>query len=239
MIKNVLAATVAALLACAAQADGGEAEVKKAVEAALGKGTKVDGVRDAGFLGLYEVQIGGELAYTDRKASYLLLGDVVDTKTRKNLTEERKNKLAQIKFSDLPLELAVKQVRGNGKRIMATFEDPNCGYCRKLAHELQGVTDVTVYTFLYPILSPDSGDKAKAIWCAQDKAKAWNDLMISGVAPASAASNCDGGTIDKVTALGRRLNIRGTPTIFFSDGSRIPGFVTGPQLEQRLGKPAS
>lgn len=238
MIKQVLMGSMAALLAFTVQADNGEAEVKKAVEASLGKTVKVDNVREAGFLGLYEVQVGGDILYTDRKAGYLLIGDVVDAKSRRNLTEERKNRLAQIKFSDLPLELAVKQVRGNGKRIVATFEDPNCGYCRKLAQELQGVNDVTIYTFLYPILSSDSADKAKAIWCAPDRAKAWNDLMIAGTAPASASGNCDGGTIDKVTALGRKLNIRGTPTIFFSDGSRIPGYVNGAQIEQRLGKPA-
>ena len=237
MIKRALMGGLAALSVLAAHADSGStAEVKKAVEAALGKDAKVESVRDAGFLGLYEVQVGGEILYTDKKASYLVLGDVVDTKSHKNLTEERKNKLAQIKFSDLPLEMAVKQVRGNGKRVFATFEDPHCGYCKKLAKELQGMTDVTIYTFLYPILSPDSSEKSKAIWCAQDKAKAWNDWMINGTEPT--AGKCDAPT-EKVVALGRKLNIRGTPTIFFTDGSRIPGYMPAAQLEQALGKVGS
>ena len=234
MIARVLTtALAAALFAVPAFAQSAaEAEVKKNIEAALGKGAKADSVRDAGFLGLYEVSIGGDIVYTDRKASYLLLGDVVETKTRRNLTEERKNKLSQIKFSDLPLELAVKQVRGNGKRVFATFEDPNCGYCKKLAKELVAMNDVTIYTFLYPILSPDSAEKSKAIWCAGDRAKAWNDWMVNGAEPATA--KCDASAIDKVTALGQKLGIRGTPTIFFTDGSRIPGYVPVAQLEQNI-----
>ena len=237
MIKRaVLGGLLALSVATACAQSNDAAEVKKAIEASMGKGAKVDGVREAGFLGLYEVQIGGDILYTDRKASYVFVGDVVDAKTHKNLTEERKNKLSQIKFSDLPLDLAVKQVRGNGKRVFATFEDPNCGYCKKLAKELQGMNDVTIYTFLYPILSPDSTDKSKAIWCAADKAKAWNDWMINGVEPAP--GKCDTPT-DKVVALGRKLNIRGTPTIFFADGNRIPGYVPVAHIEQTIGKAGS
>jgi len=234
MIKRALLCGLAALLASAVHAQNNDAaEVRKAIEASIGKGAKVDSVRDAGFLGLYEVQVGSDIFYTDKKAAYILLGDVVEAKSRRNLTEERKNKLAQIKFSDLPLDLAVKQVRGNGKRVFATFEDPNCGYCKKLARELQGMTDVTIYTFLYPILSPDSSEKSKAIWCAPDKAKAWNDWMINGLEPATA--KCDTPT-DKVVALGRKLNIRGTPTLFFADGSRIPGYIPVAQIEQTISK---
>ncbi|MDD5250524.1 MAG: DsbC family protein [Rhodocyclaceae bacterium] len=234
MIKRALLGGLAALCFFAAHAENGDtAEIKKVVEASFGKGTKVDSVRDAGFLGLYEVVVGGDVLYTDKKANYFLLGDVIDAKSRKNLTEERKNKLAQIKFSDLPFDMAVKQVRGNGKRIFATFEDPHCGYCKKLAHELQGMTDVTIYTFLFPILSPDSSEKARNIWCAHDKAKAWNDWMLNGVEPA--AAKCDAPT-DKVVALGRRLNVRGTPTIFFTDGSRVPGFIPAAQIEQTMAK---
>jgi thiol:disulfide interchange protein DsbC len=234
MIARALTAfSAAALLAFTAHAQTGpEADIKKSLEASLGNGAKVDSVRDAGFLGLYEVVIGGDVLYTDRKAGYLVLGDIVETKSRKNLTEERKNKLAQIKFSDLPLELAIKQVRGNGRRVFASFEDPNCGYCKKLAKEVAAMKDVTIYTFLYPILSPDSTEKSKAIWCASDRAKAWNDWMVNGVEPAT--GKCDASAIDKVTALGRKLNIRGTPTIFSTDGSRIPGYIPVAQIEQTI-----
>jgi len=237
MNKYLLAGAVAALFAFAACAEtAAEADLRKIIEASMNKDTKVDSVREAGFLGLYEVIIGGEIVYTDRKGNYLLVGDVVETKTHKNLTDERKQKLSQIRFSDLPLDMAVKQVRGNGKRVFATFEDPNCGFCKKLAKEMQGMTDVTIYTFLYPILTPDSADKSKAIWCAKDQAKAWNDWMVHGTEPV--AAKCDTPT-DKVVALGRKLNIRGTPTIFFVDGSRVPGFIPAAQLEQSLTKAAS
>jgi thiol:disulfide interchange protein DsbC len=232
--RLVLGAALAAL-SISQFALANEAEVKKGVEAWLGgaNGPKVESVRKLGALGLYEVQVDGELVYTDEKVSHVILGDVIDVKGRRNLTEERKQKLSQIKFSDLPLELAVKQVKGNGKRVVATFEDPNCSYCRKLAKELQGVSDVTIYTFLYPILSPDSGEKAKNLWCASDRVKAWNELMVDGKTPASA--NCEHPT-DKVVALGRKLNIRGTPTLFFADGTRVPGYMPVAMLEKALDK---
>jgi thiol:disulfide interchange protein DsbC len=234
MSKRIVLGALAAVWIFAAQAQGSDtADVKKAVEASLGKGVKVDSVRDAGVLGLYEIVIGGDVLYTDRKVTHIFVGDILDAKTRRNITEERKNKLAQIKFSDLPFDLAVKQVRGNGKRVFATFEDPHCGYCKKLAKELKGMTDVTIYTFLFPILSPDSTEKSKAIWCASDKAKAWNDWMINGTEPP--AAKCDA-PIEKMVALGRKLNIRGTPTIFFQDGSRVPGFIPASAIEDTLAK---
>jgi thiol:disulfide interchange protein DsbC len=211
-----------------------EAQIKKAVEAWLGSnGPKVESVRKAGALGLYEVMVDCEMIYTDEKVTHLILGQIIEAQSRKNLTEERKQKLSQIKFSDLPLDLAVKQVKGNGKRLLATFEDPNCTYCKKLAQELQGVNDVTIYTFVYPILSPDSTEKAKNIWCASDRVKAWNDFMINNQAPAS--KNCNHPT-EKVVALGRKLNIRGTPTMFFADGSRVPGYMPVATLEKALDK---
>jgi thiol:disulfide interchange protein DsbC len=232
MSKRFLLGALAAFCVFTAQAQGGDnADIKKAVEAALGKGNKVESVRDAGFLGLYEVVVGGEILYTDKKATYFVLGDVMEAKSHRNLTEERKNKLSQIKFSDLPLDLAVKQVRGNGKRVFATFEDPHCGYCKKLAKELQGMTDVTIYTFLFPILSPDSTVKSRAIWCAPDKAKAWTDWMLNGTEPP--AAKCDA-PIEKLTELGRKLRINGTPTIFFPNGNRVPGFIPAAQIEQAL-----
>jgi len=125
-------------------------------------------------------------------------------------------------------------VRGNGKRVIATFEDPNCGYCKRLAKEMQNLKDATIYTFLYPILSPDSTEKSKNIWCAKDRAGAWNDWMIAGKAPAAAAAGCDTGTVDKNVALGHKLKISGTPTIFTADGNRLPGAVPLAQLDQAM-----
>lgn len=232
MLKKIIALFLSAGLLFAAAAQANEANVKKAVESILGNGAKIDSVKKAGVLGLYEVIVGGEIAYVDEKAGYIFFGNIVDVKARKDLTEERKLKLAQIKFSDLPLDLAIKQVKGNGKRIIASFEDPNCGYCKKLAKELVNLTDVTIYTFLYPILSPDSLEKSKNIWCAADKPKAWNDWMINGTAPG--AAKCDASAVEKSVALGQKLNIRGTPTIFFTDGNRVPGYMPVAQLEKAI-----
>ena len=230
MFKRIFSSTCLALLLLAAgAAHADEASVKKSVEAWMGG--KVDAIRKAGVLGLYEIQIGNELYYTDEKVSLLFDGNIIDTKTRKNLTQARINKLSAIKFADLPLELAVKTVRGDGRRVFATFEDPNCGYCKKLTKEMAGMDNVTIYTFLLPILSRDSAEKSRAVWCAADRAKAWNDLMVNGTVPA--AGTCDA-PIEKVVALAQKYNIRGTPTIFLSDGERIPGAVPVAQLEQKL-----
>lgn len=222
----------ALLLALPLFAHAGEAEVKKAAEAFFDGRAKVDAVRKTGVMGLYEVQIGSDVLYMDEKGQYAFFGEVVDTKSRINLTEERKNKLSQIKFSDLPLNMAIKHVRGNGKRVFASFEDPNCGYCKKFARETQGLTDVTMYIFPYPILGPDSNEKTKNVLCSADPLKTWNDWMINGVVPPlTSKCNVD---VDKYVALGQKLNVRGTPNFFLSDGSRIPGAVPQAQLEARL-----
>lgn len=235
---RIFAAVIASLLATGVYAQATEAGIKKAVEAAMGPGAKVDAVRKAGALNLYEVQLGGEILYTDEKVGHFIFGHIIDPKTRKDLTQERIDKLSQVKFAELPLELAIKQVKGNGKRVLATFEDPNCTYCKKLAKELQGVTDVTIYTFLLPILSPDSSDKSKAIWCSADRAKAWNEYMLNGTAPAAASAKCDATAIDKVSELGRRLNVRGTPALILADGTRVPGYMPAQRLEEAMARAA-
>jgi thiol:disulfide interchange protein DsbC len=220
-------------VACAASsAFASEAEIRQSI-GSMFPDTKIDAVRKTGFLGLYEVQVGSDVLYSDEKGNYVIEGNIVDVRARRNLTEERRNKLAQVKFSDLPLELAVKTVRGNGKRVFATFEDPNCGYCKKLAHDLVGVTDITMYTFLYPILAADSADKSRAIWCSPDPSKAWSDWMVNAV-EAKAAPCAD--PIDKVSALGRSLRVTGTPTIIFTDGNRVPGYVPVAKLEEMLNR---
>ncbi len=229
MFKKPLIPALLALLLAAGAAHADEASVKKSIEAWLGG--KVEAVRKTNLLGLYEVQMGNEVYYTDEKVSLFIDGSIIDTKTRVNLTQERLNKLSAIKFSDLPLELAVKTVRGDGKRVFATFEDPNCGYCKKLAKEMAGLNNVTIYTFLLPILSRDSVDKSRAIWCSPDRSKAWNDFMVLGTPPSGGACEAP---IEKVQSLAQKYNIRGTPTIFLSNGERIPGAVPVAQLEQKL-----
>ncbi|MBK8577547.1 MAG: DsbC family protein [Candidatus Accumulibacter sp.] len=229
MYKTIVPLTLAMALSMPSLAD--EASVKKAVEGKLGGA--VTSVTKTPYLGLYEVYVDGQIVYTDEKVSALLLGALIDGKTMKNVTDGRMQKLTAIKFADLPLALAVKQVRGDGKRVLATFEDPNCGYCKKMAREIAKLDNVTIYTFLYPILSPDSLEKSNQIWCAADKAKAWNDWMIDGKAPGG-KGDCDTTAVKKSVETGRRLAINGTPTIFFADGERIPGAVPLAKIEQKL-----
>lgn len=206
--------------------------VKKAVETRF-EGIKVDGVVKTPYSGLYEIRVnGGEVYYTDEKVNFIVTGSIIDSRTRENVTEERKRKLSAIKFDVLPLNLAVKQVRGNGKRIVAMFEDPNCGYCKKMQQDISGLTDITIYTFMYPILAADSADKSKAIWCSSDRVKAWNDWMLNGVTP-PAGKECDAPN-DKVVELGQQLRVHGTPTMFFPNGERVPGAIPLARFEQLL-----
>lgn len=230
MLKKMLSLTLAAAFASLAVAD--EADIKKAMEARLG--AKVESVSKSGYLGLYEVYADGAIFYTDDNGRHLVVGgQMIDAKSMKNVTDERMKKLTAIRFSDLPLDRAIKQVRGDGKRVLATFEDPNCGYCKRLAKELLKLDNVTVYVFLYPILSEDSVRKSKQIWCAADRSKAWNDWMIDGKAPAG-REDCDTSAVTKNQEFGRKLNISGTPTMFFGDGERVPGAVPLARIEQKL-----
>ena len=148
-------------------------------------------------------------------------GNVLDGRNMKNLTEERLQKLTAIKFEDLPFSQAFKVVRGNGRRQLAIFEDPNCGYCKRFEQDLAKLDDVTVHVFLYPILSQNSVDKSKAVWCSNDRAKAWSDLMLGSGTP-SMSRGCDN-PVDKNLELGRRMRIDGTPTTFLANGQRIVG----------------
>jgi len=216
---------LAAALACVSlTAVADETDVRKAVEAKLGK---VEKIVKAPMAGIWEVTVDGQVFYSDDKATYLIFGNLLETRTGKNLTAERQ-------FSSLPLDLAMKQVRGSGKNIMVTFEDPNCGYCKKLAKDILTLKDVTVYTFLYPVLGDDSYDKSVAIWCAPDKSKAWTDWMNYGKAPPAKAAKCDTAGLEKSAQLGRRLRINGTPAIFFASGERIGGYIPAPEIEKRF-----
>ena len=223
-------AVLAACLSLGVMAD--EADIRKGMEAKLG--TKVESVTKSGYMGLYEVYADGNVLYTDEKMTAIMVGaQLIDAKTMKNVTEERMKKLSAIKFSELPLERAIKQVKGDGRRVLATFEDPNCGYCKRLAKDLQKLDNVTIYTFLYPILSEDSVRKSRQIWCASDRAKAWSDWMVEGRA-LNGKEDCDVSAIARNQELGRRLNITGTPTIFFVDGERVPGAMPLARIEQKL-----
>ncbi len=234
MLKTKVAVLLATgLLASCVEAQNTEATIKKALEPKLG-GAKIESVRETPYGGLYEVRVAGDILYTDKKGDYLFIGHVYDTKTSTDLTRARIDEINKIKFSDLPLEMALKQVKGNGKRTIAVFEDPNCGYCKRLRQTtLKELDNVTIYTFMYNILSEDSFVKSKNIWCAPDRVKAWDDWMIDGKLPPAAPSACQTPN-DQVVALGQKLKIQGTPAIFFTDGSRIPGAVDLKSLEAKL-----
>jgi len=207
-----------------------EDQVRARVEVRVG--SKPDSVTKTPF-GLYEVVLGTEVLYVDANVNYVFAGRVIDARTREDLTQKRRDELLKVDFKSLPLEQAVKVVRGSGARVMVTFEDPNCPYCKKLYKDLRAMTDVTIYTFLYPILSQDSFDKSKNIWCAKDRAVAWDEFMGDGKAPPAAAADCKH-PLQQVLALGQKLDVSGTPTIMFVDGSRLPGAVPADRIEERL-----
>jgi len=209
------------------------ATIKRAIEPRLGDGVKIDAVTKTPYAGLYEVRIKGDIIYTDAKGEYLFIGRVVNAKTMEDYTKARVDELNKIKFSELPLESAIKIVKGNGKRVIAVFEDPNCGYCKRFRQTVEEMNNVTVYTFLYNILSEDSITKSRNIWCSPDRAKAWDDWMAKGKQPAAAPANCTA-PHEQVFELGQKLRVTGTPTIFFTDGTRIPGAVDAKALESKL-----
>lgn len=236
MIKptKLIAIAALSLVAGTTMAQGAqEAAIKKTIEPRLGDGVKVDSVTKTPYGGLYEVRVGGDIFYTDAKGDYLFIGRVVDTKTFQDYTKARVDEINKIKFADLPFDSALKMVKGNGKRVIAVFEDPNCGYCKRFRQTLNEMNNLTVYTFMYNILSEDSAVKSRNIWCSPDRAKAWEDWMLKGKAPETAPANCTAPN-DKILALGQKFKITGTPTIFFADGTRIPGAVDAKTLESKL-----
>lgn len=215
-----------------------EAAIRKNISERVPQLKNINEVKKSPIAGIYEVRINdSEIYYSDANGSYLFMGQLIDTKTRRNLTEERVDKLTAIAFEDLPVKDAFTIVRGNGKRKLAVFEDPNCGYCKRFERDLQKVDNVTVYMFLYPILSQDSADKSKAIWCAKEPAKAWQDWMVRDQAPA--AASCDASALARNVELGRKHKISGTPTLIFTNGSRTPGAIDDKQLEKLLSESKS
>jgi thiol:disulfide interchange protein DsbC len=183
--------------------------------------------------GLFEVRLGNELVYTDEKVSFVLDGVLIDAATRRNVTQERIERLTAVKFDELPLNLAIRQVNGKGTRQLAVFEDPNCGYCKQLRRALAELPDVTLYTFVYPILSPDSLQKSRIMMCSSNPGRAWDDWMIRGRTP-TGRSDCDTSSIERTLELGRKLNVRGTPALIFGDGTRVNGAIPPDQLRSRL-----
>jgi thiol:disulfide interchange protein DsbC len=233
LVRNLLLA--ACTLGAVVAATAGEAEIRKNLPARIPQFPAIDEVTKSPVPGLYEVRVNGfQIYYTDEQGNYLLQGNLIDVKARKNLTEERVEKLSEVAFDKLPMKDAIKIVRGNGKRKLAVFEDPNCGYCKHFEKDMKKIDDVTVYLFLYPVLGPDSVVKSRDIWCSKDKARSWGDWMDTGARPATAANGCDVTALQRNVEFGRKYNITGTPTLIFSDGTRTPGAIPAEQVEKQL-----
>ncbi|HEY2559607.1 MAG TPA: DsbC family protein [Caldimonas sp.] len=210
-----------------------EATIRKNIGERVPDFPKIDEITKTGIPGLYEIRIGTDILYTDEQGNYIIQGQLIETKTRDNLTEQRVAKLTAIDFKTLPLKDAMVWKQGTGERKLVVFADPNCGYCKKFERDLQNVKDVTVYTFLYPILGGDSPEKSKQIWCSKDNIKTWRDWMIKGT-PIAESPACDTSALARNLALGRKHRITGTPGLVYEDGRMQPGAVGAEAIERQL-----
>lgn len=221
------------LFVLATSAYAGEKEIRQLMQSRFPNMGPIEHVAKTRYLGLYEITANGQLYYVDENAQYLFDGHIIELETKRDLTEDRKRILFAIDFDKLPLELAMKNVRGNGKRKLAQFTDPNCSFCKRLEKELMKVTDVTIYSFLYPIF-PGSDEIVRNVLCSKNPVKTWDDWMLREVVPAKAVCNTQ---TEKVVALGRKLNVNGTPNIIFGNGIQSPGFLVAAELEKNLNEP--
>jgi len=235
MMRRLALFLVSLLLALPAL--GGETEIRQAIEARLG-GVKIEGIQATPLPGIYEVRFttrdGPQIIYADEKGNYILAGSLIEAKSGRDLTEERLTKLSSIEFDSLPLDMAVKIQRGNGKRVLAMFSDPHCPYCRRLEQTLLQIDDMTVYVFMYPVIRPDAADHSRAVWCSKDRAKAWLELAAAEKPKIPTASpNCPN-PVDKILELGRSLRVNATPTLYFVNGERASGGMQLGQLRAKL-----
>ena len=230
---KLVSLALAATLMFAATAQANESVIRKALMAQF-PNANIASVQKTPYSGLFEVYLDGQLIYVDAKAQYVFAGDVIDLKSRANLTQERLNRLQAIKWDSLPLKDALKTVKGKGERKLVVFSDVDCPYCRKFEAELAKVDNITVYTFLYPIegLHPKAVQTSKQIWCAPDRNKAWDEYITRGTVPGNDGKCAN--PVDATIALGSKLKVGGTPTLFFANGQRVPGMVPAAQLERLL-----
>ena len=232
MFKTFLITALAAASLAAGIAGADENAVRQAFQSKFPK-MPVESVTRTPFANVYEVVLDGQVLYTDDNGSYLFSGNLLDLRGAqpRNITQETNNKLAASLLAK-STDLAVKRVKGNGRRVIYTFEDPNCGYCKELQKELGKLNDVTVYTFLWAILSQDSVEKSKAIWCSKDRARAWEDVMLKGATP-TGRRDCDT-PLERNSQIAQRFGLRGTPAIYIGSGEQIGGFVPADKIEAAL-----
>jgi thiol:disulfide interchange protein DsbC len=219
-----------------------EAKIRKALEPKLG-GAKIEGVQPAPVAGLWEVRLrterGLRIIYTDANAAHVIDGSIHEVRTNRDLTEERLRKLNAIKFETLPLDLAVKVQRGNGKRVLAMFSDPYCPACRQFERNLAKIDDITVYVFMYPVIRPENADHSKAVWCSPDRAKAWLELAAAPQPKIPQSSAGCAHPVDKVLDIGRKLGVNSTPTLFLANGERLSGGLGADDLRELLDRSAT
>ena len=229
-MKILLALFLFALLS---SAHAGEKEIRQSLQSKFPDIGSLEHIVITPYAGLYEIVVDGQMLYTDAKGLYLFDGNVIEAKTRRNMSEERRRQLFAIDFNKLPLELALKKVKGNGKRKLAQFTDPNCSFCKRLEKELDKVNDVTIYSFLYPIF-PGSDEIVRNVLCSKNPVQAWDDLMLNDIAPEKVS--CATQT-DQVKALGQKLRVNGTPNLIFANGIQVPGYLPAAELEKNLNEP--
>jgi thiol:disulfide interchange protein DsbC len=231
-LRPALAVLLCVAVAHPALAD--EAQIRKNLPARLPELPKIDEVTKTAIPGIYEVRMGTDIGYTDERGDHLFQGDLIDTQSKTNLTQARVDKLTAIDFAKLPLQDAIVWKQGSGARKLVIFADPNCQYCKRFEKELQSVKDVTVYTFLYPILGGDSPQKSRDIWCAKDNTLAWRNWMLAGAAPMRSMGRCDIGALERNMALGKKYKVNGTPSLVFEDGKRVPGVMPIDEVEKQF-----
>ena len=216
-----------------------EAALRRMLEPALG--VQIEGIQAGPVPGLYEVRYrsaqGVRVIYVDASGTYVIQGKIFDIQSERDLTEERLRKLNAIKFESLPLDLAVKIQRGDGKRVLAMFSDPYCPACRQFERSLAPVDNVTIYVFMYPVIRPENIDHSRMVWCSADRAKAWLELAAAPKPKVPNAPKSCGDPVDKVLKLGRSLAVNSTPTLVLANGERVSGGLAPEDLKELLDQP--
>jgi thiol:disulfide interchange protein DsbC len=230
--KSLLTAAISTALFTGAVAD--EAAIRRNLSSRLPNLPHIDSITPSAMKGLWEIRLGSELIYSDEQGSFVIEGEIIDTQRHVNVTQQRIDALTAVDFRQLPLQDAVVWKQGSGARQLVVFADPNCGYCKRLERDLNGVPDITVYTFLVPVLGGDSPQRSRAIWCAENRGKVWRNWMLDGTAPPAAAGKCDSSVLERNLALGRRHGLVGTPMLVFENNERVPGIMSAADIAKKL-----
>ena len=240
-LKAKARALIGALMTFSCIASAGEPDIEMMTKMKkLYPATTFTGITKSPIAGLWEVQMGEQLAYTDASGQYLFLGSVIDLKTQRELTPPRKAEVAptgsapvqpKVAFPSNFLSNAIKTVRGDGSRVVAVFSDPMCPHCISMEREMAKLQNVTIYTFLYPIVAEASKVKSVSIWCSGNREKSWQDAMQANKSPKLA--HCANPINDNLV-LGSRLGIQATPALVAADGRLFVGATSMANVDKWL-----